>query len=196
MVVLAGCRPASPLEEPPVAPVKPEEQAAREQRYEDLVASLAADGGEALAGLSRAPDPGHGAIFYQGRVADTGSTAYLRLVQLGSGGGTLRLVIRYQGADWIEADQGTIAVDSRTVGTFVPQKIRAERTTDGVVQLFDADAELLRPALTALLEADAAEVFFGGPRNRTVIRLDSAQLAEMRQVFAASLHLPVTGTAP
>jgi len=131
-----------------------------------------------------------------GRVPDTGSTAYLRLVQLGSGGGTLRLVIRYQGADWIEADQGTIVVDGRTIGNFVPQKIRADRTDDVVVQLFDADADMLRPALTALLEADAAEIVLSGPRGRTLIRLDAPQLAEMRQVFAASLHLPVTGTAP
>lgn len=196
-VALAACRPPSPPEEPPAAPpVTPEEQAAQVQRYEELAARLAPEGAEALAGLSSAPDPGHGAVFYQGRVPDNGSTAYLRLVQLGSGAGTLRLVVRYQGADWIEADQGTIAVDGRTVGEFLPQKIRAERTDDGVVQLFDADADLLRPALTALLEADAAEIVLSGPRGPTVIRLDAPQLAEMRQFFAASLHLPATGTAP
>lgn len=188
-VALAACRPPTPPEEPPAAPVTPEDQAAQEQRYEELAARLAPEGAEALAGLSSAPDPGHGAVFYQGPVPDTGSTAYLRLVQLGSGGGTLRLVVRYQGDDWIEADQGTIAVDGRTVGNFVPQNIRADRTDDGVVQLFDADADLLRPALTALLESDAAEIFLSGPRRRTVIRLAAPQLAGMRQVFAAYLHL-------
>lgn len=188
-VALAACRPPSPTEAPPAPPVTPEEQAAQEQRYEELTARLAPEGAAALAGLSSAPDPGHGAVFYQGRVPDTGSTAYLRLVQLGSGGGNLRLVIRYQGADWIEADQGTIVVGGRTVGDFIPQKIRAERTDDAAVQLFDADAELLRPALTALLEADAAEVVLSGPRGRTAIRLDTAQLAEMRHVFSAYLHL-------
>jgi hypothetical protein len=169
--------------------VTPGEQAAQERRYGDLAARLAPEGAEALAGLSTSPDPGHGAVFYQGRVPATGSTAYLRLVQLGSGGGTLRLVIRYQGADWIEVDQGTVAVDGRNVGTFAPQKIRAERTEDGVVQLFDTDADLLRPALTALLEANSAEILLRGSRGQSVIRLDGPQLAEMRQVFAASLHL-------
>ncbi len=168
----------------------PEEQAAQEERrYEDLAARLAPEGADALAGLSTSPDPGHGAVFYQGRVPDTGSTAYLRLVQLGSGSGTLRLVIRHQAADWIEADQGAVAVGGRTVGTFVPQKIRAERTNDGAVQFFDADAALLRPALTALLEANSAEILLQGSRGQSVIRLDGPQLAEMRRVFAAYLHL-------
>ena len=187
---LAACRPPSAPEEPPAAPVTPEEQAAPEQRYEALAARLAPEGAAALAGLLSAPDPGHGAVFYEGRVPATGSTAYLRLVQLGSGGGgTLRLVIRYQGPDWLEADRGAIAVAGRTVGDFVPQKIRAERSGDGVVQLFDADVDLLRPALTALLEAKAAEITLRGPRGEAVVRLDESQIAEMRTLFAAYLHL-------
>lgn len=184
-----ACRPPSPPAESPAAPVTPEEQAAQEQHYEKVAARLAPEGAAALAALSSVPDPSHGAVAYQGRVPATGSTAYLRLVQLGSGGGTLRLVIRYQGADWLEAEQATINVGGRTVGDFVPQKVRAERTEDGVVQLFDADADLLRPALTTLLESDSAEVLLRGPRSQTLIPLDGASLAEMRQIFAAYLHL-------
>ncbi len=196
-LALAACRLPSLPEEPPAAPVTPEEKIAQEQPYEDLAARLAPEGAAALAGLSSAPDPAHGAVFYQGRAPATGSTAYLRLVQLGSGGGgTLRLVIRYQGPDWLEVDRASIAVAGRTVGDFIPQKIRAERSDDGVVQIFDADADLLRPALTALLEAEAAEITLRGPRGEAVIRLNESQLAEMRQVFAASLDLSDPDATP
>lgn len=187
---LAACRPPVPPVESPAAPVTPEEQAAQEQRYEELAARLAPEGAEALAGLSTSPDPGHGAVYYQGRVPGTGSTAYLRLVQLGSGGArAVRLVLRYEGSDWLDVGECSLVIDGRTVGAFRPQKVRAERTGDGVAELLDADADTLRPVLTSLLESDSAEIRMRGTKGEAVIRLDDAQLSEMRKVMAAYLHL-------
>lgn len=188
-VVLAACRPPSPPAEPPAAPVMPEEQAAQEQRYEDLAARLAPEGTEAMAALTPVPDPAHGAVFYQGPVAATGSTAYLRLVQLGqSGARALRLVVRYAGSDWIGAEECAVTVDDRMAGSFRTGRIRAERTTDGVVELLDADADTIRPVLAVLLEGRSAEIILRGSNGSAVIPLGPAELDEMRKVFAASLR--------
>jgi hypothetical protein len=181
--------------ESPAAPVTPEEQAAQEQRYEELAARLAPEGAEALSRLSTSPDPGHGAVYYQGRVPNTGSTAYLRLVQLGSSGSrALRLVLRYEGSDWLDVVECSLVINGQKVGAFRPQKVRAERTGDGVVELLDADADTLHPVLTALLESDSSEILLRGTKGEAVIRLDGAQLSEMRKVMAAYLHLQ--GGAP
>ncbi len=175
--------------------ITPEEQAAQEQRYTELAARLAPEGAAALAGLSPVPDPAHGAVTYQGSVPAAGSTAYLRLVQLGSSGSrALRLVLRYEGSDWLDVGECSLVIDGRPVGTFRPQKVRAERTGDGVVELFDVDTETLRPLLAALLESDSSEILLRGTKGEAVVRLDSVQLAEMRKVMAAYLHLQ--GGAP
>jgi len=171
--------------------ISPEEQAAQERRYDELTARLASEGEQALAGLNPVADPAHGAVSYQAPVAASGSTAYLRFVQLGQGGArAVRLVLRYEGPDWLDADECSVTVDGAAVGSFRPGKISAEKTADGVIELLDVDADTIRPIMTALLEGQAAEILLRGAKGSTVIALDAAQLAAMQKVFAASLHTP------
>jgi hypothetical protein len=187
---LAACRPPTPPAKSPEPVISPEEHAAEERRYEELTTRLAPAGEQALAGLTSAADPAHGAVSYQAPVAASGSTAYLRFVQLGQGGArAVRLVLRYEGTDWIDAGECSVTVDGATVGSFRPAKISAEKTSDGVVELLDVDADTIRPIMTALLEGQAAEIILRGAKGSTVIALDAAQLAAMQEVFAASLHV-------
>jgi hypothetical protein len=81
-----------------------------------------------------------------------------------------------------------VTVDGRVAGSFRPQKIRAERATDGVVELLDTDADTIRPVMALLLEGRAAEILLRGNGGNSVISLGPEQLAGMRTVFAASLH--------
>lgn len=189
---LAACRPPAPPAppaEPPEPVISPEEQTASEHRYEELVARLAPAGEQALPGLASAADPAHGAVSYQAPVAASGSTAYLRFVQLGQDGArALRLVLRYEGADWIDASECSVTVDGVAVGSFRPGKISAEKTAGRVVELLDVDADTIRPIMMALLEGRAAEILLRGTKGSTVIALDATQLASMQEVFAASLH--------
>lgn len=187
---LAACRPPATPEEPPKPVISPEQQAAQKRRYEELTARLAPEGEGALTELTPAADPAHGAVSYQAPVPASGSIAYLRIVQLGQGGArALRLVLRYEGADWIDVNDCTVSVDGAAAGSFRPQKISAERTQDSEVELLDTDADTIRPVIAALLEGNVAEIILRGANGTAVIRLDATQLAGMRKVFAALLRL-------
>ena len=187
--ILAACRPPVVPEEPPEPVITPEEQAAEERRYDELTARLAPESAQALTELTPVADPAHGAVSYQAPVPVSGSTAYLRFVQLGqSGARALRLVLRYEGADWIDANECRVTVDGAAAGNFHPGRISAAKTTDGVIELLDVDADTIRPIMTALLQADSAEILLRGTKGTAVISLTAPELAAMRKVFAASLR--------
>ena len=188
VAILAACRPPAAPEKPPEPVISPEEQAAEERRYKVLTARLAPAGERALAGLISAADPAHGAVTYQAPVAASGSTAYLRFVQLGQGcARAVRLVLRYEGDDWIDADECSVTVDGAAVGSFRPAKVSAEKTSDGVIELLDVDADTIRPIMTTLLQANSAEILLRGTRGAAMISLTPSELAAMQKVFAASL---------
>jgi hypothetical protein len=190
-VALAGCDrsapPAvvTPASTPPPVIVQVPPSSMNEQ---ETMSDLAAQGAQAFSGLSPQSDIHHGATWFQGAVPADGSTAYLYLGKLGeAGASTLRFVIRCEGAKPADLSRCTVMVDGVEVGSFSPAPNRADQPSDGSArQLADIHFDDVRPIILAMIEGRSATI---RTNDGAEIRLGRAELAEMRKVLAAYLHL-------
>jgi len=155
---------------------------------QEIMSDLARAGAELLSGLGVQSDMAHGATWFKGSVPARGSTAYLLLGKLGEGGAsTLRFVVRYQGSRPANLSSCTVTVDGAEVGTFSLSPNRADQPGDGsVVQLSDTHFDNARPAVLAMINGQTAIIRAADGKE---IRLDRAELDEMRRVLSAYLHL-------
>ena len=155
---------------------------------QETMSELAAQGAQAFSGLSPQSDIHHGATWFQGAVPADGSTAYLYLGKLGeAGASTLRFVIRCEGAKPADLSRCTVMVDGVEVGSFSPAPNRADQPSDGSArQLADIHFDDVRPIILAMIEGRSATI---RTNDGAEIRLGRAELAEMRKVLAAYLHL-------
>jgi hypothetical protein len=155
---------------------------------QETMSDLAAQGARAFSGLSPQSDIHHGATWFQGAVPADGSTAYLYLGKLGeAGASTLRFVIRCEGAKPADLSRCTVMVDGVEVGSFSPAPNRADQPSDGSArQLADIHFDDVRPIILAMIEGRSATI---RTNDGAEIRLGRAELAEMRKVLAAYLHL-------
>jgi hypothetical protein len=155
---------------------------------QETMSELAAQGAQAFSGLSPQSDIHHGATWFQGAVPADGSTAYLYLGKLGeAGASTLRFVIRCEGAKPADLSRCTVMVDGVEAGSFSPAPNRADQPSDGSArQLADIHFDDVRPIILAMIEGRSATI---RTNDGAEIRLGRAELAEMRKVLAAYLHL-------
>jgi hypothetical protein len=78
-------------------------------------------------------------------------------------------------------------VDGVEVGSFSPAPNRADQPSDGSArQLADIHFDDVRPIILAMIEGRSATI---RTNDGAEIRLGRAELAEMRKVLAAYLHL-------
>lgn len=191
-LILSACQrpvpplPAAPEPTPVAAEVKTTPLPTMDEQ--EVMSALAAQGEQALGGLDSRSDVQHGATWLKGNVPAQGSTAYLFLGRLGQGGtATLRFVVRYQGPRAADLSNCTVTVDGAEVGTFSLTPNRADQPGDGsVVQLSDTHFDDARPAVLAMVSGQSAIVRTADGKE---IRLDRAELDEMRRVLSAYLHL-------
>lgn len=149
--------------------------------------ALAAQGAQALPGLSTTADLHHGATWYQGSIPADGSAAYLYLGKLGeTGASTLRFVVRYEGKQPANLSNCTVIVDGTEAGSFSPAPNRVDQPADGVRQLADIHFDDVRPIVLAMINGQSAVI---RTTDGNDIRLDRADLDEMRRVLSAYLHL-------
>ena len=156
------------------------------------MAALAEQGAQVLPSLSAQSDLHHGATWFKGSVAPTGNTAYLYMGKLGEGASTLRFVVRHEGPRAANLGNCTVIVDGVEAGSFTPVPNKFENLPGGkVMQLADTHFDDVRPILLAMINGQSAVIRTG---DGAEIRLDRAELDEMRRVLSAYLHLQ--GTAP
>lgn len=172
---------------------KPPSTPAPSAGEQETLAGLAAQGAQALAGLGASGDIHHGATWYQGHVPADGSTAYLYLGKLGeTGASTLRFVVRYEGRQPANLTSCAVMVDGARVGSFAPAPNRIDQPADGAVrQLADIHFDDVRPIVLAMINGQSAVIRTAEGKE---IRLDRAELDEMRRVLSAYLHMQ--GGAP
>ncbi len=152
------------------------------------MSELAAQGAQAFSGLSPQSDIHHGATWFQGAVPADGSTAYLYLGKLGeAGASTLLLIVRHEGKRFADLGTCTVMVDGLEVGSFAPAPNRVDQPPDGSVrQLVTIHFDQVRPIVLAMIDGQSAVI---RAADSTEIRVGRAELAEMRKVLAAYLHL-------
>lgn len=160
---------------------------------QEVMTALAAQGAQALPGLSTTADLHHGATWYQGNIPADGSAAYLYLGKLGeTGASTLRFVVRYDGKQPANLGNCTVIVDGMEVGSFSPAPNRVDQPSDGSVrQLADIHFDDVRPMVLAMINGQSAVIRTTDGKQ---IRLGRPELDEMRRVLSAYLHLQ--GGAP
>lgn len=159
---------------------------------QQMLTALAQQGAQALSTLSPQADIHHGATWFRGAVPSEGSTAYLYLGKLGEGGSsTLRFVVRYQGKQTADLSNCAVIVDGTEVGSFSPALNRVDQPDDGVRQLADIHFDDVRPIVLAMINGQSAVIRTDDGKE---IRLDLAELDEMRRVLSAYLHMQ--GGAP
>ena len=189
-LAVAAChRPAPPLPPAPEpTPVPAEVIAPPSADQQEVMASLAMEGAQALGGLSAQSDVHHGATWFEGNVPTGRSTAYLLLGKLGEGGAsTLRFVVRYEGKQPANFGGCTVIVDGTDIASFSPAPNRVDQPSDGsVCQLADIHFDDVRPAVLAMINAQSALIRTADGKE---IGLGRAELDEMRRVLAAYLHL-------
>lgn len=192
-VLLAGCdRPAPTRSAPPAAPPQAKVNAPSPQvplmDEQETMTALAAKGSQAFSSLSPLADVHHGATWFQGSIPATGSTAYLYLGKLGEGGSsTLRFVVRYEGRQPADLANCTVLIDDAEVGSFALAPNRVDQPADGSVrQLADIHFDDVRPAVLAMINGQSAVIRTADGKE---IRLDRAELDEIRRVLSAYLHL-------
>ena len=185
---LAGCR--RPTPEPPVAPPQtvaiktPPPPTAIEQEW---MFEIARDGAQAMSGLGVRSDVAHGATWFQGNVAATGSTAYLYLGKLGEGASTLRFVVRHEGPRAANLGNCTVTVDGSEAGSFSPAPNEFENLPGGkVMQLADIHFDDVRPLVLTMINGQSAVI---RTSDGAEIRLGRPELDDMRRVLSAYLHL-------
>jgi hypothetical protein len=159
---------------------------------QETMTALAAQGAQALSGLSPRSDIHHGATWFQGTVPAGGSTAYLYLGKLGeTGTSTLRFVVRYEGGKPANLGSCAVMVDGIEVGSFSPAPNRTDQPSDGSVrQIADIHFDDVRPIVLAMISGQTATI---RTSDGAEIRLDRRELDEMRQVLSAYLHLQSSG---
>ena len=152
-----------------------------------MLTALAMEGHKAFSSLNPQSDIHHGATWFQGSVPTDGSTAYLYLGKLGeTGASTLRFVIRYEGEQRADLGNCSVIVDGVEAGAFAPALNRVDQPSDGVRQLADIHFDEVRPIVLAMIAGQSAVI---RTADRREIRLDRAELDEMRRVLSAYLHL-------
>jgi hypothetical protein len=159
---------------------------------QETMTALAAQGAQALSGLSPRSDIHHGATWFQGTVPAGGSTAYLYLGKLGeTGASTLRFVVRYEGSKPANLGSCAVLVDGIEVGSFSPAPNRTDQPSDGSVrQIADIHFDDVRPIVLAMISGQTATI---RASDGAEIRLDRRELDEMRRVLSAYLHLQSSG---
>ena len=154
---------------------------------QEVMAALAAQGAQALPGLSTTADLHHGATWYQGNIPAEGSAAYLYLGKLGEGAATLRFVVRHEGPRAANFGNCTVLVDAVEAGSFSPSPNKFENLPGGnVMQLADIHFDDVRPVVLAMINGQSAVV---RTADGAEIRLSRSELDEMRRVLSAYLHL-------
>ena len=189
VLALSAChRPAPALPPAPEqTPAPVEVKAPPSAEEQEVMAALAMEGAQALGGLSAQSDVHHGATWLKGNVPSEGSTAYLYLGKLGeTGASTLRFVVRYEGKQPANLGSCTVIVDGVDVGSFSPAPNRVDPPADGVRQLVDIHFDDARPVVLAMINGRSAIIRTADGKE---IRLDRAELDEMRRVLSAYLHL-------
>jgi hypothetical protein len=159
---------------------------------QETMTALAAQGAQALSGLSSRSDIHHGATWFQGTVPAGGRTAYLYLGKLGeTGASTLRFVVRYEGSKPANLGSCAVLVDGVEVGSFSPAPNRTDQPSDGSVrQIADIHFDDVRPIVLAMISGQTATI---RTSDGAEIRLDRRELDEMRRVLSAYLHLQSSG---
>jgi hypothetical protein len=160
---------------------------------QEFMADLARGGAQALSGLGVQEDVSHGATWFKGSVAPTGSTAYLYMGKLGEGAATLRFVVRHEGPRAANFGNCTVLVDGVESGSFSPAPNKFENLTGGnVMQLADIHFDEVRQIVLAMLNGQSAGI---RAADGAEIKLGRAELDEMRRVLAAYLHIQGSGAA-
>ncbi len=187
-LALASCEKPPP---PPVTVALDEPRVAEQERqYEQTLPQMIAEGEKILPSLAHQQDSRHNATWFKGAVPATGSAAYLYCGRLGDGAPLLRFVIRYIGPSAINIKSCSVNADGKEVGRFVPSKISADRLPGGkTMEVADIGFEAVRPLVLAILGEKSAEIGLIGANGRAQIRLDEAQVNEMRKVLAAYEYL-------
>ena len=156
------------------------------------MSDMASQGASVLSGLVAQSDAAHGTTWLKGNVAASGGTAYLYLGKLGEGASTLRFVVRHEGPRAANLGNCTVIVDGVEAGSFTPVPNEFENLPGGkVMQLADTHFDDVRPIVLAMINGQSAVIRTG---DGAEIRLDRAELDEMRRVLSAYLHLQ--GAAP
>jgi hypothetical protein len=189
LFALPGCKPsAQPVSEVPAPAVSeakpPSPPTATEQ---ELMSRLADDGAQVMSGLGAQSDVAHGATWFKGDGAATGSTAYLYLGKLGEGASTLRFVVRHEGPRAAALGNCTAIVDGVEAGSFALIPNKFENLPGGnVMQLADAHFDDVRPIVLGMINGQSAVI---RTSDGAEIRLGRAELDDMRRVLSAYLHL-------
>jgi hypothetical protein len=151
------------------------------------MADFAREGAQALSSLGTESDVAHGATWFKGSVAPTGSTAYLYLGKLGEGASTLRFVVRHEGPRAANLGNCTVLVDGVEAGSFSPAPNKFENLPGGnVMQLADIHFDNVRSIVLAMINGQSVVI---RTADGAEIRLGRSELDDMRRVLSAYLHL-------
>jgi hypothetical protein len=173
--------------EPPSATVEVKPPPPPTAHEEELMADFAREGAQALSSLGAESDVAHGATWFKGSIASSGSTAYLYLGKLGEGASTLRFVVRHEGPRAANLGNCTVIVDGAEAGSFALIPNKFENLPSGnVTQLADTHFDDVRPIVLAMINGQSAVI---RTADGAEIRLGRSELDDMRRVLAAYLHL-------